>query len=373
MTVPTVAFDLTPAHLDLGGSGVYTRELGKALADQLGERFIPIACPATRPPSPSRTMRDRAHTLARDLWWYQGGSGRAARRAGAQIVHAPLPSHRGANSPPMIVTVFDLAALRFPEKFRRWFRVYAQRTFPGRIRRASAVLTLSESSKREILDVIGIPAERVTVVPCGVAEELRGSRTEHEIAAVRRRYALNGPFALTVGYVEPRKNLERLVRAVARARAQPGCGDVTLVHAGPAGWLSSDLPRLIEELRLGGAVRFLGPVPIADLASLYRAARVTTYPSLYEGFGLPVAEAMAAGCPVVTSDRSSMVEVAGDAGVLVDPMSVDSIADGIARLWTDEELRTSLAARGRARAERYTWSAAAAATADVYRRTFAQA
>lgn len=371
--MPAVAFDFTPGHLDLGGTGVYTRELGAALTALLQSRFIPIACPGTRPPSPRRTIRDRAHTLARDLWWYQGGAGRAARRAGAEIVHSPLPSRRTANTPPMIVTVFDLAALRFPEKFRSWFRVYARRTFPDRIRRAAAILTLSESSKREIVEIIGVPPEQVTVVPCGVSEEFRITRDDDEIAAVRERYGLHGPFALTVGAIEPRKNLERLVRAIGELGEYPGCADVNLIHVGPAGWLSGELPRQVHDLRLAERVRFLGMIPIRDLASLYRAARVTVYPSLYEGFGLPVAEAMASGCPVVTSDRSSMVEVAGDAGVLVDPTSVQSIADGIARTWTDDALCASLASRGLGRAASYTWAAAARTTADVYRQTFAAA
>lgn len=368
MTMPLVAFDFTPAHLDVGGTGVYTRELGRALGELLGDRLIPIACPATRPPAEQRTIRDRAHTLARDLWWYRGGSARAAHRAGAQLIHAPMPSRRGANTPPMIVTVFDVAVLKFPDKFRRWFGIYQRRTLPERVRAATSVVTLSEASKQEIIDLIGIPPERITVVPCGVSDEFRESRTDADVAEVRKRYGLSQPFALTVGYIEPRKNLDRLVRAIAQLRADPATGDVQLVHAGPAGWLATDLPALLRELKVGNAVRFLGHVPLRDLATLYRASRLTVYPSLYEGFGLPVAEAMASGCPVVTSDRSSMVEVAGDAGVLVDPTSIESIADGVRRVWTDASLRASLATRGKEHAAQYTWRAAAGATADVYRR-----
>ncbi len=364
-----IAFDFTPAQLDVGGSGVYTRELGKALGELLGDRMVPIICPATRPPSERRTTRDRAHTLLRDLWWYQGGAARAARRAGAELLHVSLPSRRTAGAPPMVVTVFDVAVLRFPEKFRRWFRMYSLRTMPGFVRSATAVVTLSEASKQEIIEIIGIPAGRITVVSCGVADIFRAHRSESDLSEVRGRYGIEGPFAFTVGYIEPRKNLERLLRAIAAVRRMPGCENVQLVHAGPGGWLSGDLPRLVEELGLGDAVRFLGAVPLRDLAALYRAARVTVYTSLYEGFGLPVAEAMASGCPVITSNCSSMVEVAGDAAELVDPTSISAIAGAVERVWRDEHLRARLSERGVTHAARYTWRAAAEATAEVYRRT----
>lgn len=368
MTMPVVAFDFTPARLDVGGTGVYTRELGAALSHLLGDRFIPISCPATRPPAPRRTFRDRLHTLARDLWWYRGGSSRAARRAGAELVHAPMPSRRAENSPPMILTIFDVAVLRFPEKFRRWFGLYQRCTLPDRVRQAAAILTLSEASKAEIVSTIGIEPDRITVVPCGVAPRYRDPMDDSEIQSVRDKYGLATPFALTVGYIEPRKNLERLLRAVAVARSSADSAGLQLVHAGPQGWLSGELPQLIGSLGLRGAVRFIGHVPERDLAALYRAARLTAYPSLYEGFGLPVAEAMASGCPVLTSDRSSLVEVAGDAGLLVDPQSVEAIADGLRRLWCDDSLRADLGRRGRERAAGYTWPIAAKATIDVYRR-----
>jgi glycosyltransferase involved in cell wall biosynthesis len=169
-----------------------------------------------------------------------------------------------------------------------------------------------------------------------------------------------------VGTIEPRKNLRRVLAAIHLLRSRRATADIRLVHAGPEGWLADDVPRAVRELGLSAVVRFLGFVPQSDLVALYRLARVCVYPSLYEGFGLPVAEAMACGCPVVTSDVSSLPEVAGDAAVLVDPTSVEAIADGIASLWTDEARRRSLTTHGLQRAGTFTWERAARETSAVY-------
>src|SRR5207245_2603641 len=182
---------------------------------------------------------------------------------------------------------------------------------------------------------------------------------------VRRRHGLPPAFVLTVGSVEPRKNLPRLLEAIHRLRARAETADVVLVHAGPEGWLADGVQPVIRALGLSDVVRFLGHVPRHDLVALYGVARLCAYPSLYEGFGLPVAEAMACGCPVVTSNVSALPEVAGGAAVLVDPGSVEEIAAGIAALWTDENRRRTLAARGLARARSFTWERTARATAAV--------
>src|SRR5439155_1308994 len=162
-----------------------------------------------------------------------------------------------------------------------------------------------------------------------------------------------------VGEIGPRKNLPRLVEALRALRSRPRLGEIALVHTGPDGWRPEEVTRAVRDLDLGDVVRFLGYVPLEELRVLYGLARVFVYPSLWEGFGLPVLEAMACGCPVVTAGVSSLPEVAGDAAVLVDPTSVDDIARGIAAVWGDDGMRACLVERGRARARQYSWERAA--------------
>jgi glycosyltransferase involved in cell wall biosynthesis len=214
---------------------------------------------------------------------------------------------------------------------------------------------------------LGIPEHRIVVVPYGVDDGFAPVVAESERATrVRQRFSLPAAFVLTVGTIEPRKNLARLLLAVKDLRSKPDTANVRLVHAGPYGWLAADVVASVKQLGLEDAVHFLGYVASEDLPVLYSLARVMVYPSLFEGFGLPVVEAMACGCPVVTSSVSSLPEVAGDAALLVDPTSVEEIAKGIWRVWTDAGLREIMRARGLARARQYSWKRAAELTAGVY-------
>ena len=198
---------------------------------------------------------------------------------------------------------------------------------------------------------------------------LRAYRVIDDAAAledVRRRYGLHDPYVLFVGTLEPRKNLERLLEAFSRAR-QAGRRE-KLVLAGQLGWKYRGLLGRIERSGLASAVRLLGYVPDEDLPAIYNLASVVAFPSLYEGFGLPILEGMACGVPVLTSDRASMVELAGDAALLVDPTDVTALEGGLVRLLDDPELRRELARRGRGRAARFSWARAAAETVRLYER-----
>ena len=220
------------------------------------------------------------------------------------------------------------------------------------MRNAAAIVAVSEATKSDLVELLAVDPDRVTVIPCGISGDFAPEADETRIDTVRRRYALPREYAITVGAIEPRKNLPRLLRALKLlAPRSKEFADLTLLHVGPKGWLTDETSTAIAELGLQERVRFLGYVPNEDLAILYQLARVSLYPSLFEGFGLPVAEAMASGCPVVTSNCSSMPEVAGGAAVLVDPTSEESIADGLALVWNDDRLRNDLIARGCPRRE----------------------
>src|SRR5262245_51332307 len=231
----------------------------------------------------------RPAAVVRDAFWYPFA---LSRRAGeADVLHCPTFRGPARSAGPLVVTVHDLAVLRHPEAFNRWTRTYSRVTVPSVVRRADRVIAVSEFTKREVVDVLGVEESRIRVVPNAAGEAFApdGERTD-------------GDYVLAVGTLEPRKNLPRLARAARRA-------DVELRVAGARGWGS---------VQAEGAT-FLGFVPDEELARLYRGALCVAYPSLYEGFGIPVLEALACGTAVVTSEGTAMAEVANGAAVLVDP------------------------------------------------------
>lgn len=348
-----VAFDLTVAAYDRGGSGVVARELFNALRAEASHVLEGVTCPGTRPVEGRRGLRDRAHTLLRDLWWFPHGVATAAARRDAEILHVPMLAGPRATMP-VVITIHDLAIQRYPEAFRGWYRRYVSRTLPRALDESAAIITVSEFSKTEIVEAGADPA-RVHVVHNGLRRGFAPA-SPADVTRVRRHYGLPERFVLTVGALEPRKNHALLARAVAAASASVRTS-IPLVHAGPSGWITS-----AEE----SGLRSIGYVPDGDLPALYSAARMLAYPSLFEGFGLPVLEAMACGTPVITTDGSSLHEVAGDAALLVDATSIDAVADAIARLWCDDALHADLRTAGHDRAPAFTWERAATLTSTVY-------
>ena len=276
-------------------------------------------------------------TVARELAWYPLALPRAARRAGVDVLHCP--TYRGPlrDGPPLVVTVHDLAVFRHADAFPPWTRTYSRLVVPLVARTARCVIAVSEFTRREVVELLRVPEERVRVVPNAVDDEFRPDGP-----------AAEGDYVLAVGTLEPRKNLERVGEAARRA-------GVELRVVGARGWggVSAN----------GSGVRWLGELPDEELARLYRGALCLAYPSLYEGFGIPILEAMACGAPVVTSLGGATEEVAGGAAVLVDPLDPAAIASGIeeAAARRDELRRLGLART------RLTWREVAAATVEVYR------
>jgi glycosyltransferase involved in cell wall biosynthesis len=278
---------------------------------------------------------DRLSTLVRDGVWYPFLLG---RQNDADVLHCPTYRGPVRSRIPLVVTVHDLAVLRHPDAFNRWSRLYGPRVVPRVLRAARRVLAVSEFTRRELIELLRVPEDRIRVVPNAVGD-----------AFTQDGPAEQGEYVLAVGTLEPRKNLDRLVEAVRRTHTE-------LRIVGARGW---------GGVQVGGnGVRWLGEVGDAELARLYRGAACLAYPSLYEGFGIPVLEAMACGVPVVTTRGTAMEEVADGAAVLVDSRDPAEIADGIARAVAD---RNSLVARGLERARAFRWDTVAAATVDVYR------
>ena len=277
----------------------------------------------------------RASTLLRDAVWYPF---RLGRETEADVLHCPTYRGPVRAARPVVVTVHDLAVLRHPDAFNRWSRLYGPRVVPRVLRNARLIIAVSEFTRGELHRLLDVDDEKVRVIPNAAEPQFTSEGP-----------AASGDYVLTVGTLEPRKNLPTLVEATKRAR-------VELRVVGARGWGKVAVN--------GSRVHWLGEVDDVQLAELYRGALCLAYPSLYEGFGIPVLEAMACGTPVVTTRGSAMEEVADGAAVLVDPEDPSDIAAGIERAVAD---RKELAARGLARAHAFRWDAVADATVEVYR------
>jgi glycosyltransferase involved in cell wall biosynthesis len=262
-----------------------------------------------------------------------------------------------------LVTVHDLGYHAFPEAHPRRQRHYLEVSTRWNVHIATHILADSDATRTAITHVYSVRPEKITVVHPGYAPDLRPVRDQQELERVRQRYAIPGTYLLYLGRIQPRKNLIRLVEAFAAIASQHP--DLTLVLAGPRGWLSDPIIGRIKTLGLDQRVCFPGYVRAEDKAALISGARVFAYPSLYEGFGFPVLEAQACGTPLLTSTTSSLPEVAGEGGLLVDPQDVAAIAEGLSCLLEDTALREELVDRGFSNLARFSWARAAEQTSAV--------
>jgi glycosyltransferase involved in cell wall biosynthesis len=288
------------------------------------------------------------------------------RRERVDLFHAPhyvLPPLTPCKS---VVTIHDCIHLRFPQYLpNRLAYVYARSSLWIATHRASRVLTVSETSKRDILRYFRVPESRIDVIYNAIDERLGEAPSETELAEVRERYQLNDPFVLYAGNIKPHKNLERLIEAF-HALRRGGLEQVKLLIIGDEISKYPALRRAVHRSKLHKHVRFFGFVPDKTLASLYRLASVFVFPSLYEGFGLPPLEAMAAGTPVITSNVSSLPEVVGNAAILIDPYEPESIAEAMRRVLTDAQLREDLRAKGLARVTEFSWARSVQRVRQIY-------
>jgi len=263
--------------------------------------------------------------------------------------HLPVASRKTV---PEVLTVHDLLWRRFPETMTRG-RLLAERLLmPASIRRADLVVAVSEFTKREVIEFFPEAADKLIVIPSAPGR-LRQDPQKTSVGT-----GDSGGFFLFVGTAEPRKNLPRLIRAH-RAYCRRAATPLPLVVVGASGWKDAELRRLRRETQSDARIRWLGRVDDEELWRLYRAARCLVLPSLYEGFGLPIVEALAVGTPVIASDRAAMPEVAGSAAIFVEPLSEDSIAHALDRIASDDTLHVTLAARALEESRRYSWEKSA--------------
>jgi glycosyltransferase involved in cell wall biosynthesis len=369
-----IGIDARIVHYARGGICNYTLRLLKALAaidvdtayyvlhsrkekDHAslipGPNFSPVACW-----TPSHNRLER---------WALGVE---VARLGLDLLHTTdfIPPAFGYRR--SVITVHDLTFFHYPQFLTAESRRYYNRQIGWAVRRAGHILADSYATKSDLASMLDVPSDRVTVVHLAADPAFR-PLADAEIAPVVARYGLEPGFLLCVGTLEPRKNLPRLFRAYRQLLdAKTTCAPLVLV--GGKGWLYDEIFERVQELRLTEYVRFLQHVTDADLPALYNAAGVLTTPSFYEGFGLPALEAMACGTPVVVANRSSLPEVVGEAGLLIDPDDVDDIAQALARVLTDGPLRSRMRELGLAQAARFSWERTARETLAVYQKVLSR-
>lgn len=372
MNRPLVVLDALLVNRRPTGVGRAILELTRALsAEDRGLRFVVAATEA----SMFVELADRPHwqvvscpearggTL-RKAWYTQAGLPKLCRRHGAALLHSMnfvAPLRPGCLS---VVTVCDLAWKLYPDTVEEPRRSYYRWFVPASLRRAQAILGISAATAADVAGQYPGLAQRVVATPFATP----GWIGDHLVAGIEAVVPPRSRF-LFVGTLEPRKNLERLLDAYALARGRGGGRAFPgLLLVGGRGWKDSRLRRRMESLVADGGLEVQDYCDQDTLGDLYRSSLALVFPSLYEGFGFPILEAMASGLPVLTSDRGAMAEVAGDAALLVDPDDTESLASGLQRLASESVLRRGLAAAGPARARPWTWARTAEATAAVYRR-----
>jgi glycosyltransferase involved in cell wall biosynthesis len=290
------------------------------------------------------------------------------RREAVDLFHAPhyvLPPLTPCRS---VVTIHDCIHLRFPQYLpSRLGYAYARGQMWAATHKAARVMTVSEASKRDILRYFRVPESRIDVIYNAIDERFWLEPDVEEVKRVRERYRLTDPFVLYAGNIKPHKNLERLIEAFHLMRHEDrGLKDVQLLIIGDEISKYATLRRAVHRHKLHKHVRFFGFVSDQTLAALYRLADVFVFPSLYEGFGLPPLEAMASGTPVIASNVSSLPEVVGDAALMIDPYDPAAIADAMARVLTDTDLRVDLQGRGFARAREFSWERSIKRVSEIY-------
>jgi glycosyltransferase involved in cell wall biosynthesis len=366
-----IAFDGTTLTPGRTGVGYYTEHLLQHLAKEVAATGDELVVMSNKPidtqvPLPPHVRVHEGHRFPIRIGWMQLRAAHALDAVRPDVAHFTNGMIPYGSPVATVVTVHDMSLRLYPRCHPLRRLLLNRPLMHVAIRQASSIVTVSESARRDLLRLHGVPSERVSVVHEAASPVFRPIQDRAWLDDIRARYGLPPRFILYVGTIEPRKNLMRLMTAFAAAR-RAGIPQ-RLVCVGPYGWSSSDLSGHIEKLGVKDAVHFTGYVPFEHLPAIYNLGDFFVFPSLYEGFGLPVVEAMASGVPVLTSNTSSLGEIAGDAAITIDPTDTDAMEDAIRRLATDAGLRRDRSERGLQRARHFSWTQTARQMLAVYHR-----
>jgi glycosyltransferase involved in cell wall biosynthesis len=372
-----IGLDYTPAYEQSGGIGRYVRELIAALARQDTitpyRLFVSGASSFGLPLFPSQNFVWKSTSIS-PKWlarvWHRARIplpvecfvGNIDLYHATDFVLPPtLPNTR------TLLTVHDLSFVRVPEAASPNLKAYLDQVVPRSVKRANHILADSEATKNDLIEFYGILADSITVLLSGVDMRFHKVYDEEGLLTTRRKYGLgNTPYIFSIGTVQPRKNYGRLIQALARLRLSGY--DINLVIAGGRGWLEDPIYENIRATKMENHVHFIGFADEADLPALYSAAYCFAFPSLYEGFGLPVLEAMACGTPVITSNVSSLPEVAGDAAIMIDPYDIEALTYSLQQLLDDQNLYQTLIQKGSERAKLFSLDVSARQLREIYSR-----
>lgn len=283
------------------------------------------------------------------------------------LIHFPNFILRPFREGKAVVTIHDLSFVRMPELIEKKNLQFLNRWIPYSLERASRILVVSEFTKRELMELFSVPEEKIVVAPNGVSAEFVPITDEQELNLVKAKYQLPASFLLAVGTLEPRKNLSLIIEALSILKEQK-TQVPPLVLVGPPGWNQevTRLKQLVQEKGLQESVRFLFYVDRADMAAIYSAAKMLLFPSLYEGFGLPVLEAFACATPVISTNAASLPEVTGDAAMSLAPNDPQEWSRAIETLWEDATKQNQLVLKGLELAKKFTWERTAQKTLEAY-------
>lgn len=286
-------------------------------------------------------------------WWFEVAVPRALNKTKADLFFSP-EGYLSLNSPvPSIATFHDLSLLHYPKHTGWLVRKYVNHYYPRFAKKAERILTVSSYSKDDIVETLSVPPAKVDVVYNGAHEEYK-PLSEDEITATRQQYSDGKPYFLYVGALQPRKNIDRMLQAFDGFKSQMG-SDYLFLLAGRKAWMTVSIEKTYDQMAHKSSVRFLDYQPLESLTKLMGAAHALTYVSLFEGFGIPILESLQCGVPVITSNTSSMPEVAGDAGLLVDPLNVTAITSAFVALASDDEQYQTLKQKAVAQSKQFSW------------------
>jgi glycosyltransferase involved in cell wall biosynthesis len=342
----------------LTGVGVYTHSLIHALRDEFpSDEIINYQFGS---PVRNKTWRTRTDSVLRDTLWIKIALPLRLLKDRVDVVF--LPAQRGplVSPCPSILTILDLIILHHPEWYDQpWLSFYTRRILPAVVKGATRIITISEHSRRDIIDYFHVAPEKIEVIHCGTNRALFKPLSAEDISPkLEQKYQVRRPYFLFVGSIEPRKNPDIIIKAYERFRDRDG-DPVSLIFVGNWGWKFESVRQAYERSRYKKDMRFVGYVPAEDLPLFYNGAECSLYPSSYEGFGIPVLEAMSCGCPVITTSVSSLPEVGGDAALYVSPGDSTELAEAMARVHGDEALRKELSKKGLSRSSQFSWTGSA--------------
>ena len=354
----TYAINLIEALAEIDQSNQYTLYVTKQSAvERFANRWPNFTVQRTLPHTPLVRI---PLTLSREL-----------RRRPVDVLHVQYTAPPLAPCP-IVATIHDLAFEHLPETFNRRSWMQLRLTVRHTARRAAQITTLSEYSRQDISQTYRIDPERIAVTPAAAAPMFKPVNNETELQRVRETYGIDRDYILSLCSIQPRKNLLRLIEAYSLLRRLHPEGKLpTLVLAGKRGWLENETMTAGQRDELSGNIRFTGYVADEHLSALYSGASCFVYPSYFEGFGLPILEAMKCGTPVIAGDRTSIPEVAGEAALLFDPFDVDSLVAALKRVLFDSEYRATLSVKGLQRASEFSWQTTARLTLNAYQRATA--